>query len=101
MPELRGGLVRALQEFHQLTLGVRRSAHGIVRQDEFAQFPGEECLFRAYRGLALLGEKDEAVKALKRLLAAYGPEMEASTRKDYEKRLKAAEDEAAQKKGSD
>jgi uncharacterized protein (TIGR03067 family) len=53
-----------------------------------------EDLFRAYDGLALLGEKDEALKELKRLLATYGAEMEASTRKDYEKRLKAAEGEA-------
>jgi RNA polymerase sigma factor (sigma-70 family) len=53
-----------------------------------------EDLFRAYLGLTLLGEKDEAVKELKRLLATYGAEMEASTRKDYEKRLKAAKGEA-------
>ena len=51
-----------------------------------------EDLFRAYQGLALLGEKDEAVKELKRLFAAYGTEMEASTRKDYEKRLAEAKD---------
>jgi hypothetical protein len=51
-----------------------------------------EDLFRAYQGLALLGEKDEAVKELKRLIAAYGTEMEASTRKDYEKRLTEAKD---------
>jgi hypothetical protein len=49
-------------------------------------------LFWAYRGLALLGEKDEALKELQRLLAAYGSEMEASTRKDYEKRLAEAKD---------
>jgi hypothetical protein len=44
-------------------------------------------LFDAYRGLALLGEKDEAVKELNRLLAGYGPKWEPSVRKYYEKRL--------------
>jgi RNA polymerase sigma factor (sigma-70 family) len=53
-----------------------------------------ENLFRAYDGLALLGEKEEAVKELQRLLTTYGAEMEASTRKDYEERLKAAKGEA-------
>jgi hypothetical protein len=47
-------------------------------------------LFRTYRGLALLGKKDEALKELKRLLEAYGSEMEESARKDFEKRLEEA-----------
>ncbi len=56
-----------------------------------------ENLFRAYDALTLLGQKDEAVTELTRLLATYGAEMEASTRKDYEERLNAAKGEAPKK----
>jgi RNA polymerase sigma factor (sigma-70 family) len=44
-------------------------------------------LFRAYRGLTLLGKKNEAIKELNHLLTEYGAEMEESTRKDFEKSL--------------
>ena len=44
-------------------------------------------LFRAYRGLTLLGKKDEAIKELNRLLAEYGPEMDETRRKEFEQSL--------------
>src|SRR5437763_1887864 len=50
MGQVRGRLIRALQEFHQLAFGVRRNTHGVVGQDEFAQLLGEERLLRAYGG---------------------------------------------------
>jgi hypothetical protein len=51
-----------------------------------------EDLFRAYRRLALLGKKDDALKELTRLRDAYGVAMEADTKKDFEKRLTEAKD---------
>jgi len=44
-------------------------------------------LFRAYRGLTLLGKKDEAVKELNRLLTEYGPKMDETKRKEFEQHL--------------
>lgn len=49
-----------------------------------------EDLFRAYQGLALLGEKEAAVKELERLVAAFGEKFEAGTKKEYGEKLKAA-----------
>ena len=51
-----------------------------------------EDLFRAYQGLALLGGKDVAIKELERLVADCGAKFEASTKKQYAERLKAAKD---------
>ena len=47
-------------------------------------------LFRAYRGLTLLGRHREAVKELNRLFAAYGPEMDETRRKEFAKMLEEA-----------
>ncbi len=49
-----------------------------------------EDLFRAYRGLALLGAKEEALKELERVLAAHGEKFDAGARKEYAEKLKAA-----------
>src|SRR3984893_2908692 len=42
--EIRRRLVGALQELHERALGVRRRAHRVIRQDEFAQLLGKEGL---------------------------------------------------------
>jgi hypothetical protein len=52
-----------------------------------------EDLFRSYQGLALLGEKDEAIKELERLFAAHGAKFEEHQKKEYAERLKAAKGE--------
>jgi RNA polymerase sigma factor (sigma-70 family) len=49
-----------------------------------------EDLFRAYRGLALSGEKDAALKELVRLGADYAPKFEKSYQKEFADRLKEA-----------
>ena len=51
-----------------------------------------EDLFRAYRGLALLGGKQEAHKELERVIATYGEKFDAGAKKEYEEKLKAAKE---------
>ena len=64
-----------------------RQRQGLVADGRLARI---EDLFRAYRGLALLGGKDEAIGELERLVAAHGMKFEADCAKEYAKRLKAA-----------
>ena len=47
-------------------------------------------LFDAYKGLALLRGKEEALRELRRLYDIHSPKMETYWRKDYEERLEAA-----------
>ena len=44
-------------------------------------------LFAAYRGLAMLGQKKEALAELNRIYKEFGPKMEAYTKRDYEAEL--------------
>jgi hypothetical protein len=48
-------------------------------------------LFKAYHGMALLGEKRQALTELRRLLQEYGKEMEDHDQREYEQLLKEAE----------
>jgi hypothetical protein len=49
-----------------------------------------EDLFRAYRGLALLGKKDETLKELERLDKNFGAKLDESDKKEFAERMKVA-----------
>lgn len=51
-----------------------------------------EDLFKTYHGMALLGNKKQALTELQRLLSEYGEEMESRARKEYIELLKNAEE---------